>query len=136
MSTSVMEPQPKQELEREPPVRPSTIPANMKPETDVWTDAYRSDVFKLALKKRAGFFIPALGFATLLFLGLWVIQASFPAIARYRLYGFINVNFVYTMAIFPLIWTVGILFVRYVRREVYPLEDELHRRFGKRSAHE
>ncbi len=137
MSTPVLEPKPKPDLDSPAPaVLPKPKPDLDARTASVWAEAYESEVFKQILKKRARFFVPALAFFSALFLVLWVIQASFPAVARYRVYGFINVNFVYTMAIFPIVWIMGYLFVRYIRREVYPLEDELHRRFGKGSKYE
>ena len=137
MSTSVLEPKPKPGLDSPAPtVQPQPKPALDAAASSLWTEAYKSDVFKAIVRKRSAFVIPALVFFSALFLVLWVIQASYPAIARHRVYGFINVNFVYTMAIFPIVWIMGYLFVRYIRREVYPLEDELHRRFGKGSKHE
>ncbi len=104
--------------------------------TEKWEEAFESDTFKSIVKKRFGFIIPSLLVFSLVFFVLWVMQSSFPEIARYRVYGFINVNFVYTMAIFPVVWIMGYLFVRYIRLKVYPLEDELHRRFGKGSKYE
>jgi len=137
MNTSVLEPQPKPDLDAVAPAPRPKPKAGVDTDTaNVWTEAYNCEIFKKILKKRAAFFVPALCFSAALFLVLWVMQASFPAVARYRVYGFINVNFVYTMAIFPVIWIIGYLFVRYIRREVYPLEDELHRRFGKGSKYE
>jgi hypothetical protein len=57
------------------------------------------------------------------------MQSMFPAVARYRVYGYVNVNFIYTMAIFPFVWIVGFIFVLYIRKVVYPLERELNSRF-------
>lgn len=95
-----------------------------------WTEAYASDLYRSIARKRSGFVVPVLLLFSAVFLVLWVIQSSIPSLARYRVDGFINVNFVYTMLIFPVVWVLGLLFVRYTRREIYPLEDELHRRFG------
>ena len=145
MNPSVLEPKPA------PTTQPTSQPdlgaaapalqPKPKPELDataptLWAEAYQTEVFKQILKKRAAFFVPALIFFSVLFLALWVMQASLPSIARYQVYGFINVNFLYTMAIFPIVWIMGFLFVQYIRREVYPLEDELNRRFGKGRKHE
>jgi hypothetical protein len=64
------------------------------------------------------------------------MQSSFPGVSRYRLFGYVNVNFAYTMAIFPFVWILGYVFVRYTRREVYPLEDALTHEFRKGLKHE
>jgi uncharacterized membrane protein (DUF485 family) len=101
-----------------------------------WAEAFESDTFKSIVKKRFGFIVPALLLFSGVFFVLWVIQSSFPAVARYPVYGWVNINFVYTMAIFPFVWILGYVFVRYIRREVYPLEDELNRKFGKGPKHE
>jgi len=98
---------------------------------DRWTEAFQSDAFKKLSRKRFRFVVPALLSFSFVFFVLWIIQSMFPAVANHRVYGYINVNFVYTMAIFPAVWILGYVFVRYVRREVHPLEDELNRRFQK-----
>jgi uncharacterized membrane protein (DUF485 family) len=96
-----------------------------------WSEAFESDLYRSISHKRSAFVVPVLILFSAVFLVLWVIQASFPAIARYRVYGWVNLNFVYTMLIFPVVWVLGVVFVRYTRRHVYPLEEELHRRFAK-----
>ena len=97
---------------------------------DRWAEAYQSELFKRTTRMRFSFVIPAILVFSAVFGVLWVIQSMFPAVAAYRVYGYVNVNFVYTMAIFPFVWILGVVFVRYTRKNVYPLEDELHRRFG------
>ena len=101
--------------------------------TDRWADAYHSELFRSITRKRFGFVIPALLAFSCVFLVLWVIQSMFPAVAAHRVYGYVNVNFIYTMAIFPVVWILGFVFVRYTRKNVYPLEDELNRRFERRA---
>jgi uncharacterized membrane protein (DUF485 family) len=118
----------------EPKVGPAHIPSVES--SARWAEAFDSNTFKRITKKRFVFVIPALLLFSGVFLALWVIQSSFPEVARYRIYGEVNLNFVFTMAIFPFVWTLGYLFVRYVRREVYPLEDQLHREFRGGSHHE
>lgn len=135
MNTTVLEPKP--DVDSAAPVtQPKPKPALDVEAPTRWEEAYKSDVFKQIIKKRAAFFVPALIFFSALFLALWIMQSSLPTLASYPVYGFVNVNFVYTMAIFPIVWIMGFLFVRYISREVYPLEDEMHRRFGKGSKHE
>jgi len=101
-----------------------------------WAEAYESETFKALSRKRFGFVIPALLAFTAIFLALWIMQSMFPAAARHRVYGYVNVNFIYTMAIFPIVWSLGFVFVRYIRREVYPLERELNRQFKGGREHE
>ncbi len=96
-----------------------------------WDEAFESDLFKSIVRRRSGFVTSALIVFSAFFFVLWVMQSSFPAISAHRVYGWINVNFVYTMSIFPVVWVMGFVFVRYTRREVYPLEDELRRRFTR-----
>lgn len=80
--------------------------------------------------------MPSLVVFSAVFFGLWVMQSSFPTLSRHRLFGYVNFNFAYTMAIFPFVWILGYVFVRYTRRELYPLEDELSREFRKGPKHE
>jgi uncharacterized membrane protein (DUF485 family) len=101
-----------------------------------WAQAFDSDTFKLITTKRLIFIVPSLLFFSGMFFVLWVMQSSFPTVARYRLYGEVNLSFVFTMAIFPVVWVLGYLFVRYIRREVYPLEDKLHREFRRGTDHD
>ncbi|HMK31700.1 MAG TPA: DUF485 domain-containing protein [Terriglobales bacterium] len=98
---------------------------------DRWAEAYESETFKTISRKRFAFVILALLAFSAVFLVLWIVQSMFPALAGHRVYGYVNVNFVYTMAIFPFVWILGFAFVRYVRRKVYPLERELNRQFER-----
>src|ERR1035437_3116118 len=100
------------------------------------SDAFDSDTFKLITKKRFGFVVPSLLLFSGVFLVLWIMQSSFPTVARYRLYGWVNFSFVYPMVFFPFVWILVYLFVRYTRREVYPLEELLNREFRKGPKHE
>ncbi|HXZ81660.1 MAG TPA: DUF485 domain-containing protein [Terriglobales bacterium] len=115
----------------------STAVPKLKPKPDLrvvpdkWAEAYESATFKEISRKRFSFVIPALLSFSAVFLVLWIIQSMFPAVARYRVYGYVNVNFIYTMAIFPFVWILGFLFVRYIRSKVYPLERELNRQFER-----
>jgi len=107
---------------------PEAIP---KPETTKWEEAFHSPVYQDISRKRTRFVVPALLAFSAMFFVFWIIQSMFPNVARYRVYGYVNVNFVYTMLIFPVVWVLGLCFVRYTRRNVYPLEEELVRKFGK-----
>jgi len=113
----------------------STPDTKLKPDLrivpDRWAEAYQSEIFKKISRKRFGFVVPALVLFSAVFFLLWIMQSMFPAIARYRVYGYVNVNFIYTMAIFPFVWIVGFIFVLYIRRVVYPLERELNSRFER-----
>ena len=111
--------------------KPIPIPDLELVYTDRWAEAYQSELFKRISRKRFGFVIPALLGFSCMFLVFWVLQSMFPAVAAHRVYGYINVNFIYTMAIFPVVWILGLVFVRYTRRNVYPLEDQLIQRFGR-----
>jgi len=115
-----------------PGVKPAVTPDLKLVHSDRWADAYESELFRRMSDKRFRFVIPALLVFSFVFLVLWIIQSMFPALAAYRVYGYINVNFIYTMAIFPFVWVLGLAFVRYTRKEVYPLEDELNRRFERK----
>jgi hypothetical protein len=96
----------------------------------VWHAAYNSDVFKLIIRRRYGFIIPTVIVFSLAFFVLFIIQSNYPDLVRYRLYGWINFNFVYTMLLFPVIWLGGLWFVLYIRKNVYPLEEELIAKYG------
>ncbi len=111
--------------------KPAPIPDLQLVQSDRWTEAYQSELFQRISRKRFGFVLPALLVFSAVFFVLWIIQGIFPAIAAHRVYGYINLNFVYTMMIFPFVWILGFIFVRYTRKNVYPLEDELNERFGK-----
>jgi uncharacterized membrane protein (DUF485 family) len=98
---------------------------------DRWAEAYESDIFKRISRKRFGFVVPVLVLFSVVFFALWIMQSMFPAVSRHRVYGYVNVNFVCTMAIFPFVWILGFIFVRYIRKVVYPLERELNSRFER-----
>jgi len=113
------------------PVTKPTFRPDLREVPDRWAEAYESEIFKRISRKRFGFVVPVLVLFSAVFFLLWIMQSMFPAISRYRVYGYVNVNFVGTMAIFPFVWILGFVFVRYIRREVYPLERELNSRFER-----
>jgi len=108
-----------------------TFQPDLRVDPDRWAEAYDSEVFKRISRKRFGFVVPVLVLFSVVFFLLWIMQSMFPAVSRYQVYGYVNVNFVYTMAIFPFVWILGFLFVRYIRKVVYPLERELNGRFER-----
>ena len=95
-----------------------------------WEKAYESDLYKKAVRKRFGFVIPALITFCLLFFVLFTIQQFFKDLSSTMVMGNINFNFLYSMLLFPVVWLTGLIFLRYVRKNVYPLEDEIIKKFG------
>ena len=97
-----------------------------------WDKAYESDIYKKAVRKRFGFVVPAIIGFCLLFFILFTVQQFLRDLANTMLIGNINFNFLYSMLLFPVLWLTGLIFLRYVRKNVYPLEDEIIEKFGKK----
>ena len=97
-----------------------------------WEEAYASDAFKEVIRRRYSFVIPAIVIFCVLFFILFTIQQFFVEFASSMVSGNINVNFLYTMLLFPILWLAGVLFLRYVRKHVYPMENEIINTFSKK----
>jgi uncharacterized membrane protein (DUF485 family) len=95
-----------------------------------WEKAYESDLYKKVVRKRFGFVVPAIITFCLLFFILFTVQHFFKDLANAMVIGNMNFNFLYTMLLFPVLWLIGLIFLRYVRKNVYPLEDEIIEKFG------
>ncbi len=96
-----------------------------------WDKAFASDLYKEIVHKRFSVVIPLLvGFSVLFFI-LFTIQQFFKGLADTMVIGNINFNFIFSMLIFPIVWLAGLLFLRYIRKNVYPLEEELIKQFSK-----
>jgi uncharacterized membrane protein (DUF485 family) len=120
-------------LASEPKGKPDVVAGSDK---IMWSEAFESDTFKKISRKRFRFVVPALLLFSGAFFALWIMQSSFSEVSSIRIYGWINMNFVATMAIFPFTWILGYVYVRYIYREVYPLEEELILKFKKGTKHE
>jgi|GEM_PF-5591551 len=97
-----------------------------------WQEAYDSDLYKKVVRRRFGFVIPAIVMFCLLFFILFTLQQFLRVLANTMVIGNMNVNFVYTMLLFPVLWLTGLIFLRYVRKNVYPLEEEIINKYGKK----
>jgi uncharacterized membrane protein (DUF485 family) len=97
-----------------------------------WQQAYESDIYKEVVKRRFRFVIPVIVFFSVVFFILFTIQHYFKSFASTPVFSNINVNFLYSMLLFPVLWIIGLLFLRYVRKYVYPLETEIINTFSKK----
>jgi len=96
-----------------------------------WDKAFASNLYKEIVHKRFGVVIPLLvGFSVLFFI-LFTVQQFFKGLADAMVIGNINFNFIFSMLIFPIVWLTGLLFLRYIRKNVYPLEEEIIKQFSK-----
>ncbi len=120
-------------LASEPKGKPDVVVGS---DNIMWSEAFDSDTFKMISRKRFGFVVPALLLFSAAFFALWIMQSVFPEVAKIRIYGWINLNLLFTMLIFPFTWILGYVYVRYIYREVYPLEEELISKFRKGTKHE
>jgi len=97
-----------------------------------WEQAYASDTFKALKKKRFSFVIPVISIFTVVFFTLFTIQSYYRSLASTRVFGYINVAFLYTMLLFPIILIVGFWFTRYMSKNVTPLEEEIIKRYDRK----
>jgi len=97
-----------------------------------WDEAYNSELYKRVVRKRFAFVIPGIVAFCLFFFILFTIQQFYKPLANTMVSGNLNFNFVYTMLLFPVLWLIGLIFLRYVRKNVYPLEKEVIETFGKK----
>lgn len=97
-----------------------------------WEEAYDSDLFKEVVKRRYRFVVPGIILFCLLFFLLFTLQQFCGELASSMVFSNINVNFLYTMILFPALWIIGLWFLRYVRKHVYPLETEIINTFSKK----
>ena len=97
-----------------------------------WEDAFNSKAFREVVRKRFNFVVPGIVVFSALFFILFAIQQFCVGFASTMVFSNINVNFLYTMLLFPGLWLAGLVFLRYVRKHVYPLEKEVTSTFSKK----
>jgi uncharacterized membrane protein (DUF485 family) len=97
-----------------------------------WDKAFASNLYKEIVRKRFGVVIPLLVGFSVLFFVLFTVQQFFKGLADALVIGNINFNFIFSMLIFPIVWLMGLLFLRYIRKNVYPLEDEIIKQFSRK----
>ncbi len=95
-----------------------------------WEKAYASETFQTLKRKRFAFVIPTIVIFCVVFFTLFTIQNYYRGLANMRVFGWINVAFLYTMLLFPIIWGVGIWFTMYISKNVSPREEEIIKRYG------
>lgn len=96
-----------------------------------WDQAFESNLYKEIVRKRFGAVIPLLVGFCLLFFILFTVQQFFRGLADAMVIGNMNFNFIFSMLIFPIVWLMGLLFLRYIRKHVYPLEGEIIKQFSR-----
>ncbi len=94
-----------------------------------WQEAYDSPEFQKIKKKRLVFIIPAVILVFFLFFILFWVQSFNPALATKAVAGDANFAFVYSMLIFPIVWISGMLYILYVRKTIYPIEDKIQEKY-------
>ncbi|MDR0514750.1 MAG: DUF485 domain-containing protein [Coriobacteriaceae bacterium] len=99
-----------------------------------WEGIFHSDVFKALKRNRFKFVVPSIIGVSLAFTFLWTAQNYLPGLANMQVIGNINFAFLFTMALFPLIWLAGFAYTRYVGAAVEPHEQEILDRYGMKEA--
>ncbi len=95
-----------------------------------WQGAFNSIAFKKAKNNRLKFVIPLLTFFTLVFLCLFSVQGIFSNIGNLKIFGPIDLGFLFVMSLFPLTGILGIWFTCYTKAHVYPYEDQVVRTYS------
>ncbi len=95
-----------------------------------WNAAYHSEAFKKAKGNRMRYVIPMLGLFTAMFLTLFTLQSYLKDIAQIPVVGYVDLGFCLVMALFPFTGLLGILFVKYTQKYVYPYEEAVVHEFS------
>ena len=95
-----------------------------------WGEVYRSDLLIRLKQKRMRFVVPAVVLVTLAFAALWTIQNYVPELANAQVIGYVNVAFLFTMLLFPLIWCAGLAYTRYATKVLEPIEQDINDHYG------
>ncbi len=88
-----------------------------------WSSAFNSDEFKKAKNNRVHFVIPVLTFFTILFPELFLVQHIFSSVGNFKIYGHIDLGFLFVMSLYPLTGIPELRFTRYAKSHVYPCEE-------------
>ena len=91
-----------------------------------WGEIYTSDLLRRLKQKRMAFVVPAVVFTAFIFANLWTIQNYVPGLSNLQVFGWVNLQFIYTMLLFPVLWLAGFAYTRYASRVLEPLEQAIH----------
>lgn len=95
-----------------------------------WKAAYGSEEFKKAKNNRLKFVIPLIGLFTAIFLALFTMQSYYQNIGGIKIVGEVDFGFFFVMSLFPLTGLLGISFVKYTQKNVYPYEELVVKNFS------
>ena len=102
----------------------------MKLTAVLWHEAFLSDSYRKAKRNRLRVVIPLLSLFTVLYMGLFTIQSYGKAIGQIPVFGYVDVGFLTVMSLFPITGVMGVFFMNYTKRMVYPFEDAVIETFG------
>ena len=96
-------------------------PANPDPraarqEISVWDRVARMDDFKKLLAARKAFVIPATIFFVVYYFALPISVGYFPALMQRKIWGPVNIAYLFALSQFLVAWLIAYLYVRAARR--------------------
>lgn len=90
-----------------------------------WDELYNSGDYRMLVKAKRRFIIPALVFFTAYYTLLLVIQGYFPDIASKPVIGSLNFGYLYSLSQLPVAWILCFAFIRYSQRSIDSLSQDL-----------
>ncbi|MED2974093.1 DUF485 domain-containing protein [Fictibacillus sp. B-59209] len=96
---------------------------NLNPDNVKWDELYNSTEYRMLVKAKRGFIIPALIFFTAYYCLLLIIQGYFPEIASKPVIGSLNVGYLHSLSQIPVAWILCYSYIRYSRKKIDSLRE-------------
>ena len=102
--------------EKNMPAPSNPDPRAARQEISVWDRVARMDDFKKLLAARKAFVIPATIFFVVYYFALPISVGYFPAFMQRKIWGPVNIAYLFALSQFLVAWLIAYLYVRAARR--------------------
>jgi uncharacterized membrane protein (DUF485 family) len=95
----------------------TTVSETAKPNRkSQWDRVAEMDEFRLLLLAKVGFVLPATIFFLAYYFALLVLVGYFPAFMEHKIWGEVNIAYVFALSQFLVAWIIAFLYVRAAKR--------------------
>jgi uncharacterized membrane protein (DUF485 family) len=97
------------------PTPPSPDPRKTSADASVWNRVAQTDDFKKLLAAKKSFILPATIFFILYYFALPISVGYFPAFVQRKVWGPVNVAYLFALSQFIVAWIIAALYIRAAR---------------------
>jgi uncharacterized membrane protein (DUF485 family) len=101
--------------ERKMPTSPSSDPLTPSSNASIWNRVAQTDDFKKLLAAKKAFILPATIFFILYYFALPISVGYFPAFVQRKVWGPVNIAYLFALSQFIVAWIIAYLYVRAAR---------------------